>query len=162
MAEDFEAESADTADEREPLSLGWVIVPLVMGAIILGVLAWIYTQQQAFASIAAATTGTVIDLIRETDNEGYVSFAPRIRFTTAGGREQEYTSNIGTNPASYTIGQTLEILYNPENPQEAVIAADNALETNVPMQIFTGIGALLLVFGGMMLVVRLMRGEKPD
>ncbi|MCC8366159.1 DUF3592 domain-containing protein [Xenorhabdus sp. PB61.4] len=46
-------------------------------------------------------------------------YHPVINFTTEEGKEVQFTSSSGSNPASYNIGEKLEIIYLKDNPANA-------------------------------------------
>jgi hypothetical protein len=51
-----------------------------------------------FVQRAEHASGTVIDLSRETDSDGEVTFYPVVRFTTAEGKEIEFKSSSASSP----------------------------------------------------------------
>jgi hypothetical protein len=118
---------------KNPPSLFGAVLFTLLGVIALIGLFWLHTQQQAFAEIATLTTGTVRELIPQT-RKGSTTYAPVIEFMTANERVYQHTSKISSNPPAYTVGDRVEILYNPEDPEEVVIAKDNSIASN-PMMI---------------------------
>jgi Protein of unknown function (DUF3592) len=64
----------------------------------------------------------VIDLSSETDSEGKVFVHPVVRFTTAEGRTVEFVSASGSSPASHSVGDRVEVLYDPDDPQDAQLS----------------------------------------
>ena len=85
--------------------------------IILGVLAWSLDTYR-FVKGSASTEGIVMAL-----NAG--GSHPQIRFTTADGKEIEYSQNglIG----GYRVGDKATVLYDAQNPREASVDAFGAL-----------------------------------
>lgn len=70
---------------------------------------------------------------------------PQLNFTTQNGQTVKTTSLYGKTTKSYKIGQQVEILYDPNNPQNAEIVGDYA-----PYFVHFGtiiIGGCLAVFG---------------
>ncbi|AFY45679.1 DUF3592 domain-containing protein [Nostoc sp. PCC 7107] len=120
--------------------------------LITGILIGINTRSFVGKSIAAS--GTVIDLERHTsrDSNGRSSTAyyPVISFTANSGKPIEFEANSVSNPPAYTKGQKVEILYNPQEPESAVISSWFALWFLPAM--FTGMGSLFVVIGGIPLV----------
>lgn len=88
------------------------VVALIVGAVLL-----VRTAQ--FVARAEHATGTVIDLSRETDSEGQDIFYPVVRFTTADGDEIEFKSSSGSAPASESPGDRVDVLYDPNDPNDA-------------------------------------------
>ncbi|OAN17741.1 hypothetical protein A3K86_02135 [Photobacterium jeanii] len=95
------------------------------------------------------TNGTVIDyqINKSEDNEGRDNFAPIVTFTTQGGSEVQFVSSISSNPPKYKIGQTLEVLYEAEYPDRAVI--NSFFEKWSSVVILLMIAAVLLLFSWM-------------
>jgi len=110
---------------------------------------WAHTQQVAFANIAQTTIGTVIDMRKPTggtraQNRGYY---PVVQFITPGEHIYTFNSATATNPPSYTIGDKIGILHNPERPEEAVIAVDDSIATNHGMWLAVALGVVLILVG---------------
>jgi hypothetical protein len=115
---------------------------IMLGLTVLAGIYWVHTEQIEFAGIAQTTTGTVIDLRRGTGkNAGYY---PTVQFLTR--RERLYTFESAMT-SDHQIGDKVEVLYNPEAPEEAVIAEDNSITTNKGMWFAIGIGLVFVVVG---------------
>lgn len=91
---------------------------LAVGVVLLVVAAVTLVLTLRFVAGAERTTGTVISLSRETDSEGQVVFHPRVRFTTAQGRALEFRSSSGSSSPP-RLGDRVEVLYDPDDPQDA-------------------------------------------
>lgn len=61
--------------------------------------------------------GTVIRLVEDEEDH---MFAPVVQFTTSNGKTAEFTHPIFENPP-YKIGQTVQVLYNRNDPGKAKI-----------------------------------------
>lgn len=92
---------------------------LVIGVVLLVVCPIFFVRTLQFVAGAERVTGTVIDLSRESDSEGTVTFYPVVRFTTADGRTVEFVSSSGSSPPSESVGDRVEVLYDPDDPQDA-------------------------------------------
>jgi hypothetical protein len=67
------------------------------------------------------TTGTVVDLNESSDPEGSCcTYSPVIEFTV-NGKPYIFTGDNATNPPAYQVGEEVEILYDPANPDTAQI-----------------------------------------
>jgi hypothetical protein len=53
----------------------------------------------------------------------------------------------GALTGDYKVGDQVDVLYNPEKPEEAVIAADNSITTNYGMWFAIGMGIVFIVMG---------------
>jgi Protein of unknown function (DUF3592) len=74
-----------------------------------------------FVADADRTTGTVVDVESSTDADGYETFYPVVRFTTADGREVEFRSDSGSSSPPST-GNRVDVLYDPDDPQDAELS----------------------------------------
>lgn len=120
--------------------------------------AWFsYHETSAFVKAASKAEGTVVDLVavdamrdhrRSTASRVY---KPTVHFINNQGQKVTFTSSLGSNPPSYTKGQTLEVLYDPAEPQQARI---NELFSLWGDAIFLGgMGGIFLAMGTIVLVV---------
>ncbi len=64
--------------------------------------------------------GTVISFKRERRNSK-AAYYPQFRFTAADGQLHTVTSNSGSRPPAYEVGEKVEVLYSAADPGEAVI-----------------------------------------
>lgn len=99
----------------------------------------IYFVYNHFAPDAVSVYGTVIEL-RENE-EG--SLAPVIEYSW-NDEAKQYESTSYSRPAAYDVGETLTLLVNPENPDEAIIDTFN--ERYLVSVIFGSVGTLFLIF----------------
>jgi len=133
---------------------GIVLLLLGLGCIILAV--FLYQQDQAFARIAKTATGTVIDfkkIAHETTpgsiNTGYTyTYAPIIKFVTSTGQAIQFTTPGSQNPPAYQIGDPVDVLYDPQNPNNAEIPGGN----NLLFLVIGGLGFIWVVTGVIMTV----------
>jgi hypothetical protein len=92
--------------------VGIIFAALGLGMLI-GTFFW-YRNTRSFLAEATRTEGTVIDLVGS-------HYRPIVHFTDRHGQEIEFTSSTGSNPPAYSIGQKVEVLYRPNEPQTAAI-----------------------------------------
>jgi len=99
-------------------------------------------RTRIFINNSQQTQGTITQMVysRDSDSNGYT---PVFRFRTLQGQEVEVSGNIRTNPPQFKVGQTIDVLYDPENPQKARIKKWFNLYF-VPLLL----GFLGLIFGG--------------
>jgi hypothetical protein len=62
--------------------------------------------------------GTVVDL-----SYGGRSYDPVVEFTGPSGNTVRFTSWVGSNPPAWDVGEHVDVLYDPDNPRDAVIDA---------------------------------------
>ncbi|MBD2450598.1 DUF3592 domain-containing protein [Nostoc sp. FACHB-152] len=108
----------------------------------------------SFIGKSISTQGTVVDLERHTstDSKGRSSTAyyPVIKFTPSSGDPIVFEANSGSNPPAHHRGQQIDILYNPQAPESAMI--NSWLDLWFLPGMFTGMGSLFVVIGGIPLV----------
>ena len=122
-----------------------MILGLVFGGVglLLIVLALFFLiRTRMFISNSRETMGTVTQMVYDSDSEGG-GYTPIFRYRTLEGQEVEVSGNLRTNPPQFKVGQTIEVLYDPENPSKARIKKWFNLYF-VPMLL----GLLGLLFGG--------------
>ena len=119
---------------------------------------FIYQNNKSFVSEAILTEGTVVDLqrTRSSDSNSY-HYRPVVLFTIKTGESIEFISSTGSNPASYTKGEKVEVLYDPSDPQSARIKEFFSLwGTTV---ILGSMGAVFFLIGGIMLIVTRLKNR---
>lgn len=118
----------------------------VIGAILLVLgLIWIY-QTQNFLGRCLETKGVVIDLSWRYDSEGNPSAYPVFQFVNQRTAEEiTVWSETRSYPPSYHLGQEVNILYDPENPTNAVIKS--FLNIWLGPLIVTGLGGIFSTVG---------------
>ncbi|MBD1900248.1 DUF3592 domain-containing protein [Trichocoleus sp. DQ-A3] len=79
-----------------------------------------YHQTQDFIKSSSSTTGTIINLKLQVSRKSRAYF-PVFQFQTPNGETIKVESNMGSNPPGYEIGQSVPIIYSPNNPSEAEI-----------------------------------------
>lgn len=90
-------------------------------SLVVGVVLAVRTAQ--FVAGAERATGTVIDLKEDySSSNGHYTYYPIVRFTTADGREIQFTSSSGSSPASESPGDEVEVLYESDDPHDAQIS----------------------------------------
>lgn len=84
-------------------------------------------KAQSMIENFTTTRGTVIgtDFLRnvnpQDNSNSSWTIHPKVSFTTSQGEEISFTDPVGSYPADYEVGDKVEVLYNPKNPQEATI-----------------------------------------
>lgn len=116
---------------------------LVLGAafIVGAAFSWLHTRR--FIEESAPTFGEVVGL-RQYDGET-VTYSPVVRFTGPGGRVVEFTESTSSNPAGYSVGDRVKILYRRSDPSDARVASKSSLY--LLAMIFGAIGATMFVVG---------------
>ena len=103
-------------------NLEWLVAFLLGGAVLL-LAQHQYRHQVRLEREGVVVTGTVCRL----EYEGKV-FYPVVRFQTHQREQITGRHRVGTNPASYRLGQVVAIRYHPADPHDfAIIAGRQAL-----------------------------------
>ncbi|MCS7222735.1 MAG: DUF3592 domain-containing protein [Anaerolineae bacterium] len=100
---------------------GGPLIALIGGGILFLGIQW-RANTQAFVASAARAEGRVVELAVETRvEEGQEKrlFYPVVEFTTEDGRVIRFREGTGSNPPSHQVGDTVQVLYNPQVPEDA-------------------------------------------
>jgi hypothetical protein len=106
--------------------IGLLAIPLLMVGLpffcIGGYEAWeVWMDSQNFSVAEGQVIGNqyigTADL-EDSTKETY-AYYPEVSFRTETEQTRTFTSGIGTYPAKYEEGETVEVLYNPEDPSDA-------------------------------------------
>jgi hypothetical protein len=125
---------------------GLVGTGLLVGAALLAI------STRSFIATAKPASGTVIEMIAVRDNDGSVTYKPVVEFTTMDGATHSFASNTSSNPPSYRVGEGVEVLYAPDDPNDARIRGFGSLWL-API-ILAGIGTVFASIGfGILIVV---------
>lgn len=122
----------------------------LIGFAILGYGIVFYFRQRQRQSQWQTAVGVVVNLVKESTDDGYV-YCPQIQFQTNSGQVSNFQSDFGSRPASHRVGERIEVFYNPLDPSQAQI--NSFMTTGMMTAIFFLIGA---VFTGLGLVVALV------
>ncbi|AFY46803.1 Protein of unknown function (DUF3592) [Nostoc sp. PCC 7524] len=112
-------------------------------------------KTRSFVATSVTTQGTVIDLIRRSSSSSSSSsksylYYPVVRFTPSSGDPITFEVNSGSSSPEFTKDQQVEVLYNPQNPDSAMINTWSNLWL-LPV-VFIAMGSLFIVIGGVALV----------
>lgn len=128
----------------------FIFIPIGL-CLLLGT-AWTVWSTKTWLAHAVEVQGKVIEMVRmrDSDNTGYL-FAPVVRFQTLTGDTIEFESGLRTNPPAYRTGQTVSVLYDPDEPRSAAIRGVFSLWF---MSIILGfIGSIFTIVGTAMVLM---------
>jgi hypothetical protein len=117
----------------------WTFLVIGLAFITLAVLIVINTRK--FIAGAEYAQGTVVQMIG--DRDGY---SPVVKFSTAEGREISFEQAGRSNPPGYSVGEGVQVLYQPKEPDNARI--DSFQELWLLPMIFGGMGLVFASIGG--------------
>jgi len=87
---------------------------------LLGGAVWAYFKQQRTLESRSAATGSVVELTTQVTQRGSI-FCPVVEFTIPSGEQIRFTSDFGSRPAGYKVGQSVNVRYDAVDPQKAEI-----------------------------------------
>jgi hypothetical protein len=100
-----------------------LIFGLIFGGVgfLLMALALIFlVRTRIFISNSQQAQATITQMVYSSDSEGG-GYTPVFRFRTLQGQEVEVSGGLRTNPPQFKVGQTIDVLYDPDKPQKARI-----------------------------------------
>lgn len=96
---------------------------LVIGIGFLSTAIYFFVSHRNFMATATKTSGRVINL--KSNRKG--SKAPIVEYSDASGTAHFYYHNVYSRPSAYDLGETVEIYFNPANPEDATMGGISAM-----------------------------------
>lgn len=144
---------------------GWVLVVILLVG--LGVLVgggFVAKQRGEFLSDARQATGEVIDFKRRTstsDGKTTTTWYPIVRYRPPGhDAPVTFQHDTGSSSPAYNRGESVAVLYAPENPDEAII--DAGLMNWLGPGVMILVGGVFTVAGGLGLRSRLKQRRRQS
>jgi hypothetical protein len=111
---------------REAFSTRYMMfaVFLLVGAVELIVLYFIYRYRKRIKDNGHETTGTVVKLVKGTGGKTGTRYHPVFQYRTHMNETITQKSKMASNPPFYKEGAEVTIFYNPQKPQQFVIRDD--------------------------------------
>jgi Protein of unknown function (DUF3592) len=117
-----------------------------LGIILLAIGAFLLIREKAFLSNDLLATATVTSLASDLDSSGNPVKCPVVNFTAANGQAVDYdASDFCANPPRYQVGQTIQVLYDPQNPNN--VQFSGFVGEFGEGFLFTFLGLLFFLFG---------------
>ena len=137
-----------------PLAFQIASIILLLSGIGLGGASFdFYSNTRDFLRRAAHTQGTVIAFqISHSDNHS-MSFTPEINFKNNKGRSVVFNSNLSSDPPQYSVGDKIDVVYDPAKPSNAKVNTFMALWL-MPLALCIASVVSLLFSGAMALASR--------
>jgi hypothetical protein len=115
----------------------------------MGVFAWLRTRR--FISESLRAPGTVVGLEPRRGSKGGTTYSPVVEFATPEGVVRQFTDPVSSNPAGYSVGDRVEVLYHWQDHARARLASKFRLYFVAGLLsflglIFTGVGAVIFLF----------------
>lgn len=114
-------------------NLGWVgaigsiFLSLVVGAAAVVLVYYANIQIQSWPQVQAGVSKVRKTQTSDADGNTSTNFCPTVAFATTDGQPQEVDLNECANPAKYAVGDSIDIYYNPNNPNQVQIKGGNGL-----------------------------------
>ena len=122
-----------------------ILIPLLVGCPFLCIgLSEIHKTAQVVNAFAAAH-GTVIGNTYTPFAEGGAAYVPVVEFQTRDEQVVRFTDGIGTYPAEYEVGTRVNVLYDPQDVQNARVSSWKRLW--FAPTLITSVGALPILIG---------------
>ncbi len=127
-------------------------IAAVLGLAGLGLIAAgiaLVVHQRRFAQRAVHVPGTVVDMqavASSGDSDIGLTYRPVVRYPDRYGRPVEFTSNVGYSPARHRRGDTVRVLYDPDQPDKPRVAGAGTIA--IPAILFAfgiGCGAIAML-----------------
>lgn len=134
-----------------PLLIGLLFIAIGIFILISAVVSLLKRRKQNASS--QPTTGVVVGFAREMGRSGYL-FYPQVEFQLATGQIIRFQSAVGSNRATYGIGQQVKVLFSSYNPQEAEIDSVSAMWLLPGCMI--GMGGIFLIIGVLLSIVMIL------
>lgn len=103
------------------------IIVLLAAIMLLGISAYLFINTRKFVSAATKTKGTIVRLDPRPGSKGGTVYLPFFEFRTLDGQVHTVAHDSAQKPPQYKVGQSIDVLYNPENPQDAKISGSTNL-----------------------------------
>jgi Protein of unknown function (DUF3592) len=133
---------------------------LASGIALLAVGVFAFQHTLRFVRSAVTAPGVVTELVwqEQTTSNGYSgAYHPRVRFRASTGQDVTFISNIGSNLPAYHENQTVNVLYDPQNPYHAELGGFSSLW--LVTIIFTALGVVFSAIGVVPLVLGTRKKE---
>ena len=122
-------------------------IPLLVGVILIGAGIFMYFRAAGLEKACTEeTTATVVSMREDIDtsvDEIRYIYYPVVSYE-ANNKTIEKQLSSGSNNPEYRIGDTLQILYNPENIEEFIVKGENQ---NIIWIILVSLGGVCIVAG---------------
>jgi hypothetical protein len=142
-----------------------LIVGVVFAVVGVGLLIgdyFAYSNTRDFITKAKPAMGVVEKMVyhNSSSSSGSGTYHPQVRFRDGQGQEILFEDSIGSNPASYRVGESVEVLYEVSNPQHAHVNSFVILWFEVLL--FSTLGGVFTLVGIGILSVPLFSRRKKE
>ena len=138
---------------------GWGFIAVAV--ITLTISFFVYRHVHGFVQSASRAQATITKLTERRDHDSDIVYYPVFTFKDSKGQTHEIDSSSGQYPPAYKVGDTVTVLYQPEQPENAKL--DSFFDIWGWAAMLGGFGVLDLVVGlGMLAVVFIIQRSKHE
>ncbi|MBN1454075.1 MAG: DUF3592 domain-containing protein [Anaerolineales bacterium] len=102
------------------------LASLLFGLLFFAVGSGMTLRQRALEKQGVEAQGVVVGLQENFDSDGS-TYAPIVQFKTANGYDVEFVSTYFSSPPAYEAGESVIVVYPPNDPGKAIIKGDGQL-----------------------------------
>lgn len=138
---------------------GWGFI--AMAVITLTISFFVYRHAHSFVQSASRAQATITKLTERPGHDSGTVYYPVFRFQDGKGQAHEIDSSSGQYPPAYKVGDTVTVLYQPEQPENAKL--DRFFDVWGWAAMLGGFGVLDLVVGsGLLVFVIIIQRSKHE
>jgi hypothetical protein len=128
---------------------------IAMGVIFAAIGLGSFISQLQFLAHATRVDARVVNLLRETTDQGEATYYPQLEYVTTAGDTVHVTLKVGSNPPEYEVGQHVAILVSRKEPGTAI--TDSFWGRWLFAVIFGGAGLTICASGAVPFALRVRR-----
>ena len=140
----------------DELTVGIFFIPLGGLLALIGV--FLFVRTRIFISKAQEAKGIVIELVysRTSSSSGSSGgYAPVYQFRTLDGQNIVIQDSLSRNPPQFQVGQEIDVLYEPGNPQKARI--NKWMNLYFVSAMLVGLGLIFGVVGIVLVIPQILK-----
>lgn len=100
-----------------------LLVFMLFGLVFFAIGSGMTMRQRALEMQGIEVPGIVVGLQENYDSDGS-TYTPIVQFRMGSGQSIEFASSYSSSPPAYRVGETVTVVYPPENPEKAIIKGD--------------------------------------
>ena len=151
------------AKTGKPSVPGWLLngIFLLIGLGLLGGAVFSFVTTSKFIGKAVSADGVVVGLEErwDSDDNDY-TYYPQVEFETEDHRTIAFTSDTGSRPAGFDVGEPVRVLFDPARPEAARI--DSFFQLWLLPLVLGGMGTVFSAFGLLSIVSAMRESARRD
>ncbi len=126
----------------------FVFLAFIFLAIAGGAYYFIGVNTQNWVLVKGTVTAMSERESQDSDGNNSTSYCPTVKYTTQAGEPIENDLNECSTPPAYNVGDSVEVYYNPQNPNEAILKGGVLSSIGTIFTVVFGILGALFCIGG--------------